>query len=70
MGAAQQVLRSFDHLPLEEQREVAVEILRRTASLDLPPLSDEELVLSAEALFPELDRTDSSKLDLRLEQGT
>ena len=51
----QQLLDSFDLLSEAEKRELALEILRRTVNFDLPPLSDEELVLSAEELFLELD---------------
>lgn len=54
--SAQEILQSFDQLPEAEKQEVAAEILRRTINFDLPPLSDEELVLSAEELFSELDR--------------
>lgn len=56
---AQEIIESFDRLPESEQREVATEILRRTLSLEVPPLSDDELVLSAEELFLELDRREA-----------
>jgi hypothetical protein len=58
-SSVQQLLRSFDLLPEAEQRELAWEILRRTVTFDLPSLSDEELVLSAEELFLELDRREA-----------
>lgn len=51
-----EILESFDHLAEDEKREVASEILRRTIELELPPLTDDELVLNAEALFLELDQ--------------
>ena len=54
-SSVQQLLHSFDLLPEAEQRELAREILRRTVNFDLPSRSDEELVLSAEALFLDLD---------------
>ena len=57
--SAQEILHSFDQLPEDEKQEVASEILRRTINFDLPPLSDEELVLSAEELFSELDRREA-----------
>jgi len=57
--SVQQMLHSFDLLPEADKRELALEILRRTLSLDLPPPSDEELVLNAEALFLELDRREA-----------
>ena len=53
------ILKTFDLLSDKEKKEVASEIIRRSASFDLPPLSDEELVLSAEELFLELDRQES-----------
>jgi hypothetical protein len=60
-SSVQQFLQSFDLLPDAEQRELAWEILRRTVNFDLPPLSDEELVLSAEELFLELDRREAQQ---------
>jgi hypothetical protein len=53
------LLESFDRLPDVEQRRLASEILRRTVNRDLPPLSDDDLVLSAEELFQELDLRES-----------
>ena len=40
-------------------REVATEILRRSLQFDFPPLTEDELVLSAEELFLELDKRES-----------
>ncbi|KAM3094504.1 hypothetical protein ACKFKF_27185 [Phormidesmis sp. 146-12] len=54
----QQILDSFDQLPEVEKQQVAVEILRRTANLDTP-LSDEALILNAEALFLSLDESEN-----------
>ena len=56
----QEILDSFDHLSENEKRELASEIIRRTVGFDLPPLTDEELVLNAEALFLELDKRESA----------
>ena len=50
---------TFDRLSEAEQREAAAQILRRTLNFDVPPLSDEELVLSAEEIFLELDRREA-----------
>jgi hypothetical protein len=58
--ATQHLLDSFDRLSAAEQQAVACEILRRLRDVDLPPLSDEELVWSAEALFLELDRREAT----------
>jgi hypothetical protein len=52
---AQQLLNEFDLLPESEKQEVIIEILRRTRYLDLPPLSDDDLVMNAQAIFLELD---------------
>lgn len=54
--AVQNLIESFDHLPETDKRTAASEILRRSVTLDLPPLSDEELVSAAEMVFLELDR--------------
>lgn len=56
---AQHLLESFDQLPDADKQEVAAEILRRTINFDLPSFSDDELVLSAEELFLELDRREA-----------
>jgi len=56
---AQNLIESFDRLPDAEKQEVASEILRRTVNFDMPVLSDEELVLSVEELFLELDRREA-----------
>jgi hypothetical protein len=54
-----EILHSFDQLSEAEQRELASEIIRRTIEFDLPPLTDEELVLNAETLFLELDQIEA-----------
>ena len=51
----QHLLDAFDLLSAAEKRAVTCEFLQCMRDVDLPPLSDEELVLSAEALFLELD---------------
>jgi hypothetical protein len=58
--ATQHLLDSFDLLSAAEQQAVACGILRRIRDVDFPPLSDEELVLNAEALFLELDRQEAT----------
>jgi hypothetical protein len=57
--AVQQILYSFERLSETEKWELVAEIIRRTAHFDLPPLTDEELVFSAEELFLELDKRES-----------
>ncbi len=56
---AQNLIESFDKLPDAEKQKVASEILKRTINFDMPALSNEELVLSAEELFLELDRREA-----------
>ena len=58
--AVQNLLNAFERLAEFEKRELAFEILRRAAQFDFPPLTDEELVLNAEAIFLELDRSEST----------
>jgi hypothetical protein len=53
------LLETFDELTEAEKQEVAAEILRRTVNFDIPSFSDDELVLSAEELFLELDRREA-----------
>ncbi|MBI4697889.1 MAG: hypothetical protein HY758_02990 [Nitrospirae bacterium] len=53
------ILFSFEHLSEDEKKELASEILRRTARFDLPTLADEDFIHCAENLFLELDRRES-----------
>ncbi|MCL4708684.1 hypothetical protein KJ068_26290 [bacterium] len=57
--AVQNILRSYESLPELEKRELAYEILRRSSKFNFPPVSDDELVLSAEELFLEFDQRES-----------
>ena len=58
--AVEELLETFDHLPEAQQREAASEILRRVQRLTLDPMSDDEFLLSAEALFLEIDRREDA----------
>ena len=60
MTTAENLISIFDTLPEPERREVATVILHRTLDFDLPPLSDDELVLNAEQLFLALDREEEN----------
>lgn len=53
---AQTILSSFDLLPPAAKQEVAFEILRRTKDFNFPPLTNDELIANAEAVFLELDQ--------------
>jgi len=58
--AIQNLLNAFERLAEVEKWELAFEILRRAAYFDFPPLTDEELVFNAEAIFLGLDRSEST----------
>ena len=53
------LLRAFERLSESEQKDLATEILRRSAHWDWPALSDEDLVRNAEQLFLELDQREA-----------
>ena len=57
---AENLIATFEQLPDTEKQEVTSAILRRTLRIEFPPVSDEELVLGAEATFLELDRRERS----------
>jgi hypothetical protein len=57
--SAQQIIESFEGLPESEKQRVAYEILRRSIYVDVPPLTDEELVAAAEDVFLALDARES-----------
>lgn len=57
--ATQNILDSIERLSDPEKRELLSEIMRRTVSLDVPPLTDEELVLIAKESFLELDKREA-----------
>ncbi len=52
----QDILRAFQDLPEAEKHELASAILRWEASADHLPLTDDELVRGADAVFLALDR--------------
>ncbi len=54
-----EILNTFDLLPDNDKRDLASEILRRTIHFDFPPLTDKELIQSAEKLFLDLDRREA-----------
>jgi hypothetical protein len=61
--AVESILKTFDELPPPEQREVATRILRRTSSLELPALSDDDLNNTADDLFQQLDAAEAENGD-------
>ena len=56
---AENLIATFEQLPDPEKREVAAAILRRILHVEFPPVSDDELILSAEETFLELDRREA-----------
>jgi hypothetical protein len=56
---AENLIDTLDGLPDSEKHEVAAAILRRTAEITFPSLSDDELVLIANETFLELDRSEA-----------
>jgi hypothetical protein len=56
----QQLLETFDHLAEAEKKELAVEILRRTA-WDAPELAETELIALAEEQFLALEREEEAQ---------
>ena len=56
---AENLIATFEQLPDAEKQEVASAILRRTLRINFPPVTDEELVLTAEEAFLELDRREA-----------
>ena len=65
----QSILKSINRLPEPEKRELAAEIIRLTANLDFPPLTDEDLVLAAEERFIELDRAEAKDAKSKSRRG-
>jgi hypothetical protein len=58
--SVEDLLDTFDRLPDDEKREAASEILRRIRRLEFGPISDNELIVSAEELFLDLDRREEA----------
>ena len=57
--SVEQLVKSFELLPDEEKQQAALEIIRRSLSLDLPELSDDSFLLAAEQTFLQLDKEES-----------
>lgn len=59
MQTVNEIISSFDRLPPAEQKELTRQILLRNLDIDTPAVSDEELILAAEAIFLELDEREA-----------
>jgi hypothetical protein len=53
------LLKQFDELPLQEQKELSDAILKRTAKFDYEEPSHEELTAAAGRVFEMLDREEN-----------
>jgi hypothetical protein len=56
----QEIIEKFGQLPMSEKKIVVSVILRDALETETSALSDDELVLSAEDIFLELDRKEAS----------
>ena len=54
------IISTIDRLPEDEQKEITKIILRRALEIETPDLADDELVLSAEEIFLELDQREAT----------
>jgi hypothetical protein len=58
--ATADLLKEFDKLPVDAQREVSDAILHRTAQFDYDAPSDDELTAAAREVFAILDREEEA----------
>ena len=56
----QEILDSFERLDDNDKRELVSELLLRSATMETPPLSNEELISIAEDLFLQLDHEEAN----------
>ena len=54
-AAGKHIVEDFRTLPDEEKREVLVDLLRISRDIEVPPVSEEELVAAADDLFLSYD---------------
>lgn len=60
-AAGKHIVEDFRELPDSEKREVLADLLQISRDLEYPQVSDEELVASAEQIFLEYDRRESTE---------
>ena len=58
-NSVETLLETFERLPEDAKLEVAAEILKRSAGFKLLPLDEGVLLQSADAVFLELEKTES-----------
>ncbi len=56
--AAERLIEDFEALPELERREVLVKLLQIVSHMDYGPISEEELLASADELFVAFDRVE------------
>lgn len=54
-----QLLQKFDHLPVQEQKELSAAILKRAARFDYEELTDKEVTAAAGRVFEVLDQEEN-----------
>lgn len=59
-SSVRDLLDTFDRLASDEKRQALAAILTRARDLEIEPITDDELVVSAEALFLELDQQEEA----------
>lgn len=55
----QALLEAFEHLPAEDKRAFAEEVLRRSLPFDSGPLADEDIGAASATLFKSLEKEDA-----------
>jgi len=58
-NAGRHIIEDFETLPDPEKREVLANLLRVSRSIELPEVSDEDLIAAANELFLEYDRRET-----------
>jgi hypothetical protein len=58
----QAILQSFDQLADDDKRELMIQLVRRSLSLDAPLLSDEQLVEAADQVFLQFDQNEADNV--------
>jgi hypothetical protein len=59
-AAAEHFIQDFEALPEPEKQEVLAKLLRIASQMDYGPITDEELLASADKIFVALDREEEA----------
>ena len=60
-AAVEHIIEDFEALPEPERREVLAKLLQIASHMDYGPISEEELLVSADEIFVALDREEQSE---------